>query len=74
MRAGISRLKAYFSPARRPAAVLLLLQQLNNADFIRERSTAMAQLVKDALPGNDVTLSQLTPLGRLEDMTRGGVE
>ena len=74
VRAGTRALQTYFARARRPAATLLLLEQLNDANFARTRSTWMRQLVKTALPGSEMALAESTPLGMLEDMIKGRVE
>ncbi|KAK1807475.1 hypothetical protein LTR12_018175, partial [Friedmanniomyces endolithicus] len=60
-RAGVRKLQDYFASATRPAAILLLLQALNDADMIRQYADQMRHLISKALPSQ----------GMLHKMTTG---
>ncbi|KAK1081309.1 hypothetical protein LTR33_004793 [Friedmanniomyces endolithicus] len=61
----------YFASATRPAAILLLLQALNDADMIRQHADQMRHLISKALPSQESRIGQMTPLGMLHKMTTG---
>ncbi|KAK0830056.1 hypothetical protein LTR91_023378 [Friedmanniomyces endolithicus] len=69
LRAGVRKLQDYFASATRPAAILLLLQGLNDADMIRRHADRMRHLISKALPGQESRICQITPLGMLHKMT-----
>ncbi|KAK0886983.1 hypothetical protein LTR02_017651 [Friedmanniomyces endolithicus] len=71
LRAGVRKLQDYLASATRPAAILLLLQRLNDADVIRRHGDRMRHLISAAQPGNESRLGQMTPLGMLQEMTAG---
>ncbi|KAK0302785.1 hypothetical protein LTR82_017764 [Friedmanniomyces endolithicus] len=71
LRAGVRKLQDYFASATRPAAILLLLQALNDADMIRQYADQMRHLISKALPSQTSRIGQMTPLGMLHKMTTG---
>ncbi|KAK0260730.1 hypothetical protein LTR35_017947 [Friedmanniomyces endolithicus] len=71
LRAGVCKLQIYFASATRPAAILLLLQALNDTDMIRQHADQMRHLISKALPSQESRIGQMTPLGMLQKMTRG---
>ncbi|KAK1021443.1 hypothetical protein LTS16_026507, partial [Friedmanniomyces endolithicus] len=71
LRAGVRKLQIYFASATRPAAILLLLQALNDTDMIRQHADQMRHLISKALPSQESRIGQMTPLGMLHKMTRG---
>ncbi|KAK0951594.1 hypothetical protein LTR91_024892 [Friedmanniomyces endolithicus] len=71
LRAGVRKLQDYFASATRPAAILLLLQGLNDADMIRQHADQMRHLISKALPSQESRIGQMTPLGMLHKMTTG---
>ncbi|KAK1041052.1 hypothetical protein LTR74_018646, partial [Friedmanniomyces endolithicus] len=73
LRAGVRKLQDYFASATRPAAILLLLQGLNDAHMIRRHADRMRHLISKALPSQESRIGQMTPLGMLHKMTTGFV-
>ncbi|KAK3076069.1 hypothetical protein LTR53_000009 [Teratosphaeriaceae sp. CCFEE 6253] len=71
VRAGVRKLQDYFACATRPAAILLLFQELNDADMIRRHADQMRHLISTALPSQESRIGQMTPLGMLQKMTTG---
>ncbi|KAK0261622.1 hypothetical protein LTR35_017814 [Friedmanniomyces endolithicus] len=71
LRAGVRKLQDYFASAIRPAAILLLLQALNDADMVRQHADQMRHLISKALPSQESRIGQMTPLGMLHKMTTG---
>ncbi|KAK0259346.1 hypothetical protein LTR35_018111, partial [Friedmanniomyces endolithicus] len=71
LRAGVRKLQDYFASATRPAAILSLLQGLNDAHMIRRHADRMRHLISKALPSQESRIGQMTPLGMLHKMTTG---
>lgn len=74
VRAGTKRLSDYFAATTRPAAVMSLINELNDSRFFKQRLRAMQRLVEVSALGQTLCITTLTPLGMLEDMTKGRVE
>jgi len=68
VRAGVHRLRAYLALTTRPAAIQLLLQSFQDADFIAVHRGQMLHLVSTALPEDTSPLMRLMPLRMLQDL------
>lgn len=74
VRAGTKRLCEYFAASKRPAATISLIDELNDVEFSTQRLTAMHHIVQMSGPDQHMMITDLTPLGLLEDMTKGRIE
>lgn len=74
VRAGTTKLRNYFSATTRPAATMSLIEKLNDPGFFEACIPALQNTVRMASPGHRIMITDLTPLGMLEDMTKGRVE
>ncbi|KAK4551544.1 hypothetical protein LTR86_011107 [Recurvomyces mirabilis] len=70
LRAGIKRLRAYFARARRPAALLMLVQGLNDPDLCEKHCAWMHQLMANATLAERLILLRSTPLSMLQDRVK----
>lgn len=67
-------MRDYFAAAIRPAAVMALIKKLNDPEFFEQRLRAMQHLVEMSALSEHLFFTTLTPLGMLENMTKGRYE
>lgn len=66
VRAGIGELRAYFAHRTRPAAILILLEGLNDPHFIATYGERLESVILAATPIGHSPIKTMTPLGRLQ--------
>ena len=70
-RLGSRKWKEYLGSSKRPMAIMLLVKELNDSNYMAEHLHWMHHLISKALPGKESYFQQLTPLRMLQDLSRG---